>query len=504
MRQIRAYGRRQDDGDRGADAKLHACRLGNAEHLKDFVEHRHDDRTAADTEGARENPGDDAAEDDGQRKPGDLAQRNAEKHDAFDLELSVSGGDVRQFAGRCPGRRRRPVQAPLRGIRPPHEAPPRRRQDAGGMHARRGSLYLKPGSVYNVTSTEQSQAHLLGLKIYRLVNINYNDSKEDDSLQEMAMKIDCNIQLTLLSLQSYKIELEGTNSAGNLGGAVNLIYQHKNLFHGAELFSTKLKGAYSAYSQNQKLSSIEEYGVETSLRLPEFVAPFFRLESFVKKYNPSTTIIASWDYQKLPVYIRTIANASFGYDWKSGNYREHILTPIQFNIVKLPFIDPTFATTILASSYQSSSYKDVLILGGNYSYIFSNQSIKNSKDYWFLRFNTEIAGNFLSAIYNISGAKKSTPVSGDTTFAGDTTRAFYLLGQPFAQYVKADIDIRYNYKFNDVSSIVYRGFFGIGVPYGNSKAVPFERQYFAGGANDIRAWQVRTLGPELMLTRPAF
>jgi outer membrane protein assembly factor BamA len=69
------------------------------------------------------------------------------------------------------------------------------------------------------------------------------------------------------------------------------------------------------------------------------------------------------------------------------------------------------------------------------------------------------------------------------------------LGLPFAQYVRADIDLRYNFKINDVSSIVYRGFFGIGIPYGNSKEVPFEKQYFGGGANDIRAWQVRTLGP---------
>ena len=73
--------------------------------------------------------------------------------------------------------------------------------------------------------------------------------------------------------------------------------------------------------------------------------------------------------------------------------------------------------------------------------------------------------------------------------------AIYLFGQPFAQYVRTDIDLRYNYKFNDVSSIVYSGFFGIGIPYGNSKAIPFEKQYFGGGANGIRAWQVRSLGP---------
>jgi len=210
------------------------------------------------------------------------------------------------------------------------------------------ALYLKAGSVYNVTSTEQTQTHLLSLKIYRLVIINYNDSKDNESLQGMELKLDCNIQLSLLSQQSYKIELEGTNSAGNLGGALNLIYQHKNLFHGAELFSTKLKGAYAAYVQKDKrLSSTSEYGLETSLRLPKFIVPFFKFENFVKKFNPYTTIMAAYNFQKLPVFTRTVANATFGYNWKAGNYKEHIFNPIQFNIVKLPFIDPVFKAMIV-------------------------------------------------------------------------------------------------------------------------------------------------------------
>jgi outer membrane protein assembly factor BamA len=345
------------------------------------------------------------------------------------------------------------------------------------------SLFLKPGSVYNVTSTEQTQAHLLSLKIYRLVNINYNDSKENESLQGMELKLDCNIQLTLLSQQSYKIELEGTNSAGNLGGALNLIYQHKNLFHGAELFSTKLKGAYAAYSQpNTRLSSTQEYGLETSLRLPEFLVPFIKTENFIKKYNPSTTLLASYDYQSMPFYTRTVANASFGYSWKAGYYKQHIVNPIQLSLVNVPYINSGYKAWIDSSSYQANSYKDVLILGGSYSFIFNNQIIKNSRDYWFLRINAETSGNFLSGVYKMFGAHK-------------TDSGYYLFRQPFAQYVKADIDIRYNYKFNDVSSIVYRGFFGIGIPYGNSTSVPFEKQYFGGGANDIRAWQVRSLGP---------
>jgi outer membrane protein assembly factor BamA len=345
------------------------------------------------------------------------------------------------------------------------------------------SLYLRPGSIFNITNTEQSQAHLLTLKVYRLVNIYYNDSKEPESPKDSVLNIDCNIQLTLLRQQSYKVELEGTNSAGNLGGALNLIYQHKNLLHGAELFSMKLKGAYEAYSQpDSSLSGTQEYGFETSLRLPKFLIPFLKKESFIKKYNPFTTVLAAYDYQNLPFYTRTIANATFGYAWKAGSYQEHIVNPLQLNVVKLLSIDPAFAARIDSSSYLAYSYKDVMILGGSYSYIFNNQKIKKARDFWFLRINAETAGNMLALAGKLVGAKK-------------TDSTYNILGQPYAQYVRTDLDLRYNYILNEVSSIVYRGFVGIGIPYGNSKALPFEKQYFGGGANGIRAWQVRSLGP---------
>jgi outer membrane protein assembly factor BamA len=290
--------------------------------------------------------------------------------------------------------------------------------------------------------------------------------------------------LTLLTPQSYKIELEGTHSSGNIGGAVSLVYQHKNLFHGAELFSTSLRGAYEAVKQATRLRSIQEYGAETSLRFPQFLIPFLNSEGFIKKYNPSTNIIAAYNYQAMPLFTRTLASASFGYNWRAGRYQTHIITPFQLNLVKLPpgSMDPDFAKKI-QSTFLAYSYTDVLILGGGYSYIFNNQLIQNSKDYVFLRANFETAGNMNALLSRISGSQKSGPST------------YMFLGQPYAQYVRGDIDLRYNYSYNDVSSSVYRGFVGVGIPYGNSRAIPFEKQYFGGGANSLRAWQVRSVGP---------
>lgn len=345
------------------------------------------------------------------------------------------------------------------------------------------SLYLKPGADYNLTNTEQSQSHLLSLKAYRLVNIFFSETGDPVQTGLSDMKLNCNVQLTPLSQQSFNVEVEGTNSEGNIGGALNFVYQHKNLFHGAELFNIKLKTAFEAVNQNNKeLRGSQEYGLETSLRLPKFLIPFLKKEDFIKNYNPTTTLLAAFNYQDMPSYTRTMANATFGYTWVGRNYKTHIVNPIQLNFVNLISIDSAFKQQIENSSYLAYSYRDVLIIGGNYSYIFNNQKIQKSRDYVFLRVNAEAAGNFLYAASVLAGSRQKLG-------------SYYVFGQPFAQYIKTDIDLRYNYILNEVSSVVYRGFVGVGIPYANSKALPFEKQYFGGGANGIRAWQVRSLGP---------
>ena len=344
-------------------------------------------------------------------------------------------------------------------------------------------LYLKPGANYDLTNTEQTQSHLMALKAYRLVNIFFSEAEAPAESQNPEMLLDCHIQLTLLSQQSFNVELEGTNSAGNFGGALNFVYQHKNLFHGAEQFNMKLKTAFEAVSQNNKdIRSSQEYGLETSLRLPKFLLPVLKKEAFVKNYNPTTTIMAAFNYQNMPSYERRMASATFGYNWAGRNYKTHIVNPVQLNIVDLISIDSAFAEDIKNSSYLAYSYRDVLILGGNYSFIFNNQKIQKSRDYIFLRVNADAAGNLLYGISKLAGSKQKLG-------------SYYVFGQPFAQFIRADVDLRYNVIVNDVSSFVYRGFVGVGFPYGNSKAIPFEKQYFGGGANGIRAWQVRTLGP---------
>jgi len=344
------------------------------------------------------------------------------------------------------------------------------------------SLYIMPGNTFNISSTERSHKHISSLKTYRLVNISFNEPRPF-APSDGQRYIDGIVQLTPFAQQSYSFGLEGTNSGGNLGAALNLMYQHKNLFHGAQQFNLKLKGSYETLSNDiPGFRSTQELGVEANIQFPEFLIPFLKAENIIRKYDPKSYLQLAYNFQKIPVYTRTVANATFGYNWNSRDYSSHMLYPLQMNLVKLPYIDPEFALRIDTSSYLSYSYKDVLIMGGSYTYIFNNQKIQKSKDHTFFKFNFEAAGNLPAAISRLTGAEA-------------TEGSYSLFGQQFAQYIRSDIDVRYNRIVNDVSSVVYRGFIGVGVPYGNSVTLPFEKQYFGGGANGIRGWQVRTLGP---------
>ena len=346
------------------------------------------------------------------------------------------------------------------------------------------ALYVLPGTLFSVTNAEQTEKHLAELKNHRLVNITYNDVGTVRRENRNEGMLDCVIQLTPMERQSFTVELEGTNSGGNIGGALNLIYQNKSLFRGAEVFSLKLKGAYETLTEKVTgFKNTQQYGIEANLRLPRFLIPFPSKENFVRKHDPHTVLQAGYNYQKVPVYARSVANLSLGYSWTGNKYTRFNVNPLSFNVVRLHYVDPEFQEMIDNMSYLAYSYRDVRIIGGKYNFVFNNQMIQRARRFWNISCKFDAAGNLLYLAYQAVGAGQ----------AEDGT--YRLFSEPFAQFIKGEVDASYHYRLNDNSSIVYRLFAGLGWPYGNSGVMPFEEQYFGGGANDIRAWMVRSLGP---------
>lgn len=342
------------------------------------------------------------------------------------------------------------------------------------------SNYILPGNLYNNQDVSRTHRNMSALQTFRLVKINFLQTGEGNENGETLL--DCEILLTPSTRQSFTAEVQGTNSSGNLGVAGNLIYRHKNLFRGAESFDLSFHGALETLveSYQEDFGNMVEIGSEVKINIPKFILPF-KSDQFIKKYNPSTSISAAYNFQQRPDYTRTIAKAAFGYNWKGNRFLSHNIYPVEINLVKIPRKSQDFIDW-LEDKYIYYSYQEHLITNTNYSLIYSNQNIRKNQDFFYMHLNLESAGNILAGSYDLLNIQPEND-------------AYELFNTEFAQYIRGDIDLRFYNILNQNNSIVYRFFAGAGLPYNNSTALPFEKKYFSGGANSIRAWQVRNLGP---------
>jgi outer membrane protein assembly factor BamA len=342
------------------------------------------------------------------------------------------------------------------------------------------SIFLTPNSTYNLNNIQNTYLHLSDLKRYKSINFKFQKNEDNNDTINNTGSIDCNIFLSPTTRQFYAVQLEGTNSSGNLGGGVNLIYQHKNIFGGFEILNLKLRGAYEAVNTYYGIKNTLEIGAESNLLIHKFLLPF-KTDKFIKKYNPKTSITFAYNYQKRPIYTRTIANFEYGYSWTISGNQYHLLNPIVINLVNISDRDENFFKKI-DSTYLGYSYQNHFIDLLQYSYQFIDRKENNKTINHFFRFNIEFAGNLLTAANMLFNKK-------------DTIGNYKLFGIIYSEFIKTDFDFRYVQIIDAKQSIAYRFFSGIGVPYGNSKTLPFEKKYFGGGANSLRAWQIRTLGP---------
>jgi len=352
------------------------------------------------------------------------------------------------------------------------------------------SLGFQTGNLYNLSEVEQSYSKLQALNQYKFVNIRFEISTESEN--EAEGSLDCFIQLTPHKKQSYAVEVEGTNSSGNIGFAGKLNYQHRNLLRGAEVLDIRLSSATETVKSSEQTNFFsKEYGGEIGLSTPKFLLPFLNANKFRRKYNPKTRLSLAYSFQKRPDYTRKQADVSFGYNWKSSRYFSH-----NFNLVELSFVDVKNLSQDFINSidnlYIENSFTDHVISTTRYSFVYNNQNLNKPSNYNYLRFGFEFAGNTLSMVDKLLGKKEKEDFNDEGVLEGTYYEFF---GVRYAQYVKMDIDYRYNWHINKANTLVARMFMGLGYAYGNLEVLPFEKSYFSGGANGIRAWQVRSLGP---------
>jgi len=345
------------------------------------------------------------------------------------------------------------------------------------------NCYIVLGEHYSESSVQDTYRAFSHLHIFKYTNIRITPT--EDNL------LDVYVYTTPHNPKTISFELDGTNTSGDLGFAASVNFQHRNIFHGSETYSLGLKAGYEALSgkiEGLVNNNYSEYTIENRLEIPKFIVPFLSAES-KRSRRASTSVKATFSYQKRPEYTRLISNVAFGYKWQKGPRQKHTFNIIDLSYVYLPERSESFMEIIQqAGPISYSSYSSHLIMAMNYSYYLSNQittnrQIETSRDVWSLRINAEIAGNLLNGISKIANLHK------------DENGNYNIFGIPFEQYARLDADWAFSKYLTDRSRLAYHLACGIAIPYGNSQTVPFEKRYYAGGANSVRGWSVRTLGP---------
>lgn len=346
-------------------------------------------------------------------------------------------------------------------------------------------IQLHTGSLYNSHQVTQTYKALNNLKIYNHNNIDFEPVESDNDSINL---LNCNIILNRAKVNYYSLQLEGTNSSGDLGILGSFTYRNKNIFRGAEIFNISLRAGTQAQSVlvddegNTSLFNTKEFGIDASIFFPKFLSPI-KLKNFAKEYQPRTTLTVGYNLQARPIYTRQITLLTFGYNWMKNKYEQHIFTPLTLNSVK---VDPTpsFQEILEKETNQriKNQYTSHLIFGFDYTYIFNNQNVRFIKDFFYFKANIQSSGNLLSAFNNTSAIK--------------TVDNYHeILGIRYAQYVRFAFDFRYFKYVKGENQIATRLMVGAGIPYGNSTDMPFEKSFYAGGSNGMRGWQFRELGP---------
>ncbi len=349
---------------------------------------------------------------------------------------------------------------------------------------------LKPDEYYSETDAQGTYGNLSQLSAVMGTNVGFEPTqKAPDSL-------DAFVNLMMAKRHALSSALEGTNSAGDFGAAVSGSYQNRNLFRRSAMFSIKIRGAFEAIKglEGYNDQNYIEYSAEADLNFPEFVFPFLSTDY---RHSIKAQSIASimFDSQDRPEFHRRVLTAAWRYKWNRLNQkRQHRVDLLDLNYVFMPWISETFRREYLANNGSRNAvlrynYENLFIMKWGYNFHYTSlsptaQSTSYGQNAYSIRFAVETAGNLLYGLSNLLHAQRSSQ-----------SNAFTLFNIEYAQYIKLDLDFAKSISFDQRNSLAIHFAFGVAAPYANSHILPYEKRYFAGGANSVRGWSVRGLGP---------
>lgn len=348
---------------------------------------------------------------------------------------------------------------------------------------------LESGNLYRESDVQETYGRMIRLGAVLSTNVHLRPSAQDST------GLDAKVQVARGKRNSFGVEVEGTNSAGDFGAALSTSYQNRNVFRGGETFSVKLRGAFEAIKglSGYQDQNYIEYSAETGLSFPGFRAPFISRD-FRRQVVATSEVSLMYDSQDRPEFHRRVVTAAWKYRWtRPGKRLQHRVDLLDLNYVFMPWISSTFRRLYLDDPENRNAilrynYENLFIMKWGYSMTYNSRSIRDGRtnygtNGYIIRMGVESSGNLL---YGLSKAGLSS-----TNSLGQYT----LFNIAYAQYVKADFDYSKSFYFDKRNSLALHFGLGVAYPYGNSTILPYEKRYFSGGANSVRGWSVRELGP---------
>lgn len=340
----------------------------------------------------------------------------------------------------------------------------------------RSNSFLESGALYASDNLQGTYNHFARLGAVRYTNIAFRE-------RDFEPVLDCDIQVSTNKPSTISFQPEGTNTAGDLGAAVSVTYQNRNIFHGSENLSIVLRGAYEAIRglEGYKNTNFMEYSAEARLSFPRFIAPLLS-PSFRRRVNSSSEVSLLYDLQNRPEFMRRVFSVAWRYKWNERNHHDRYQVDLlDLNYISMPWISDTFKKEYLDNTNSRNSilrynYENLFIMKLGFGYVYNN-------GIYAIKANVETAGNLLNLASHAFNFHKN----------GDGQYTF--LDIAYAQYVRGMFDYTRKFVFDYSNQLVFHFGFGIAYPYGNSTILPFEKRFFSGGANSVRGWSVRSLGP---------
>jgi outer membrane protein assembly factor BamA len=337
-------------------------------------------------------------------------------------------------------------------------------------------VFFQKGELYNRKDHNQSLNRMVNVGAFQDVRVEFLpvDSFKNNEL-------DLNIYLTPLKKNSLTFSVTGTSKSNNfVGSEVKVTQTTRNLFRNAEQLDISVSGGFETQTKGTSLGKNSlSLTAEGKLTFPRFIVPFYKPNS-TTAFIPKT--ITSLSYQMLnrgSEYTLNAFKGEFGYNFKENIYKEHNFNPISISYISTAFPSDHVRDSLYdANPLLRTTLEKQFIIGSNYNFTYTNQMEDSRRNNTYFYGGLETGGNVWGAFVPKNDEGKRT-----------------LFNVPLSQFIRVEADLRDYYKINKNLIWANRLNLGYGYAYGQSTSLPFVRQFFAGGSNDIRAFPARTLGP---------